>query len=205
MEGLKSIKRDLAKILKVYLIGSIEKCGDERSVGAKWREELTKKLYKLVDINGERIYVFDPIFLEKIKTGKSVKENMVYFDGLKRSGNWDIFVREQGKIWYGILYEDEKGFPYHIMGDKDYVSHSTFLICYLAEGDRPVGTVREMTWACDMTKPIFLVTNINKTELSSSLLGIILDSGGEIFSNFNQLIDFLKKKYHLKEIEEVKI
>jgi len=106
---IKNEKRDLAKVIRTYLIGSIEKCGDERSVGAKWREELTEKLNKLVDKDGEKIYVFDPIFLEKIKTGKSVKENKEYFGGLKRSGNWEKFIREQGKIWYGILYEDEKG------------------------------------------------------------------------------------------------
>jgi len=121
--------------------------------------------------------------------------------GWKRSGNWKLFMEHMNRIWIGVDYI-ANGQMYHIMGDRDYVNCSTFLVAYIRRGDSPGGTITEMAWAYFQGKPIYLVTDINKSDLNSSIIWLALASGGEIFRTFNSMIDFIRGKYNLKNLNE---
>lgn len=178
---MKNIPRDKPKC---YLIGPMEDVGDG-GCGKEWREYIKPKLE---DIG---VFVFDPVTLEESKTGLDTKEMHEKILGWKRSGHWDKFMDSMNNIWFGKIGFDDSGNMVHVLGDKDYVELSDFLICHIEEGDKPVGTFYEVAFAM-FEKPIYLVTDINKTDLSSSLIWAILHSGGQVFSTYKSLIEYLK-------------
>ena len=180
--------RRITNKYKTYLIGAIEKTGND-DVGRGWRDHITPRL------EGLDIFVFDPLKLEGSKVNLNPEEFLEKLHGYKRSGHWEKFMEVMNKIWHGEPHIDDDGQLSHTMGDKDYVHHSNFLVGYLAENDDPVGTIYEMGLAKEAGIPIYLITKINKTVLNSSLLWLVLASGGQVFTSFNQLIEFLEKKY----------
>ena len=175
---------------KCYLIGAIEKTGDE-GVGKEWRESITPKL------TSRDIFVFDPIKLEGEKMNLSSDEFLKKIDGYKRSGKWELFMEAMNAVWLGVDYLNNNKLK-HLLGDRDYVYHSDFLIGYLAENDELGGTIYECGMARDAGIPIYLVTRTRKTDINSSLLWLILSSGGDLFRSFSSMLDFLDGKYNLR-------
>ena len=86
----------------------------------------------------------------------------------------------------------------HILGDIDYVRKSNFLILNIDEGDKPCGTYAEAFLAFERRIPIYMIQNMALYKYNKSLLGWVIGSGGAIFENQKQLLEFLDKEYKLK-------
>jgi hypothetical protein len=178
--------------LKTYLVGSMEVTG-AKDCGRGWRDYIQPKL------EARGIYVFNPSFEEELKVGMRAEEFHEKLRGLKASGHWDLYVSEMDKIWKGVSYISEKGNLMHIMGDKDYVMASHFITAHITAGDKPFGTAGEMYQAWLFNTPIYLVTDVPKTELNGSCIYFVLSSGGEVFKHWSQFLEHIDKKYKLKE------
>lgn len=79
---------------------------------------------------------------------------------------------------------------------------------YVAEGFivHNCGSFMECGISLEHNIPIYLITDMIKKELPKSLLQCILVSGGEVFNNLNDYLEFVDKKYKLtrKEVKEEK-
>ena len=187
-------------LFNTYLIGSMESPA-KLDGGVGWRQQLTPEL------TSRGIYSFDPTREEIAKVGMPTEEFMEKLTGWQKSGNWKQFVESMQKIRRGHSYvhiDDVTKSPQaiHIFGDVDYVERSKFLIWNLDEGDKPGGTIIELAIAWYRGIPVYLITQVPKTQINKSILYFILDSGngqGAIFKNQNQLLEFLDEKYELKK------
>lgn len=187
-------------LFNIYLIGSME-APAKLDGGCGWRQQLTPEL------TARGIYSFDPTREEIAKVGMPTEEFMEKLTGWQKSGNWKHFVESMQKIWRGHSYvhvDDvtKSAQAIHIFGDVDYVERSKFLIWNLDEGDKPGGTIIELAIAWYRGIPVYLITQVPKTQINKSILYFILDSGngqGAIFKNQNQLLEFLDEKYSLKK------
>ena len=191
-------------LLKTYLIGSMESPGKGDN-GVGWRKELTPHL------TARGIYAFDPTNEEASKVGMNTAEMMEKLNGWQLSGNWDLFVNSMAKIWRGVtkIAEDpvtQEPQMLHLLGDVDYVENSDFLIWTLHEGDSLGGTICELSIAWYKRNiPVYLVTEVPKSQINKSLLYFVLDSGngkGKIFKNYGELLSFLDGEYKLSVIGE---
>lgn len=186
-------------IFKTYLIGSME-APAKSDGGVGWRKQLSPELEK------RRIYVFDPTREEIAKVGMPTEEFMEKLTGWQKSGNWELFINSMRKIWRGNSYvhiDDvtKTAQAIHIFGDTDYVEHSKFLVWNLDEGDKPGGTIIELAIAWYRGIPVYLITQVPKTQINKSILYFVLDSGNEqgaIFKNQSQFLEFIDDKYNLK-------
>jgi len=189
--------------LKTYLIGPMEKVASGDN-GRGWRDKLRPDLETLIDENGNTIYIFDPTIEENNKTGMTTKELHSKMDGWISAGHIDKVIEGMDIIWRGKTFtkktDDEKRAELiHLLGDIDYVRNSDFIIARLEENDSPCGTYGEALLAFERKIPIYLIQTMPKSKYNKSFLGWVYGSGGDIFDNPTQLIDFLKKKYKLKE------
>lgn len=188
---------------KTYLIGSMESPGKGDS-GIGWRQDLTPHL------NARGVYAFDPTKEEIQKVGMPTKELMAKLHGWQLSGNWELFSEYMNKIWRGVSKVQEHPETHepqvlHVMGDVDYVENSDFLIWTLQEGDKLGGTIAEATIAWYRGIPVYLVTDVPKSQINKSLLYFVLDSGhgrGKIYKNYGELLSFLDGEYKLTSIGE---
>lgn len=187
--------------LKTYLIGAMEKTQDEDH-GRGWRDKLRPELEKRIDTNGHNIYVFDPTLMEAERTGFGIKEFHKKLEGWIASGKRNEVRKYMDIIWRGkttILKSDITGKAelHHILGDIDYVRNSNFLICLINENDKPCGTYGEALLAYERNIPIYLIQTMPLSKYNKSFLGWVFGSGGNIFSNQNQLLEYLDEKYGL--------
>lgn len=195
--------------LKCYLIGAMEKTQDGDH-GRGWRDRLRPELESRIDIAGNPIYVFDPTLMEAERTGYDVKEFHAQLENFISTGKKDKIREFMDMIWRGktTLYQNVKGKAdiYHTLGDIDYVRHSNFIICLINEEDRPCGTYFEAGYAYERNVPIYLIQTMALSKYNKSFLGWVLGSGGEIFPNQKQLLEYLDEKYKLKikKVEEKK-
>jgi len=179
---------------RTYLVGAMEKTA-AKDCGKGWRQVLKPKLEEL------GVFVFDPTIEEAEKVGLCPEDFHRKLRGWKMGGNWDIYVREMDKIWRGKTYIDN-GHLRHLPGDKDYVEQSDFITARVNAKDKPCGTYVEIGLAWFFGTPIYLITETPKSELNGSLLYFVLESGGEIFPNVNQYLEFIKKEYSLKPVKK---
>lgn len=191
-------------LFKTYLIGSMESPG-KKDAGIGWRRELT------VPLNRRGVYCFDPTKEEIQKVGMKTEELMTKLNGWQLSGNWELFTNTMRRIWRGVtqVQEDPQTHEphfYHILGDVNYVEESNFLIWTLHEGDSLGGTICELSIAWYKRNiPVYLVTEVPKSQINKSLLYFVLDSGngkGKIFKNYGELLSFLDGEYKLSVIGE---
>jgi len=191
-------------LYKTYLIGSMESPGKKDS-GITWRRELT------IPLNHRGIYCFDPTKEEVQKVGMKTEELMLKLAGWQSSGNWDLFTSTMRKIWRGVtkVQEDpdtKEPHFFHVLGDVNYVEESNFLIWTLHDGDSLGGTICELSIAWyKRNTPVYLVTDVAKSQINKSLLYFVLDSGhgkGKIFKNYGELLSFLDGEYKLSVIGE---
>ena len=187
--------------IKTYLIGSMEK-PHKKDDGVGWREKLRPELEKRIDSDKNPIHVFDPTIDEEEKVGMPTKEFHAQMDKWISSGNLQKVSDGMDCIWRGKTYvtENDKGEKeqHHIMGDIEYVRKSNFLILNIDEGDRPCGTFAEAFLGFERHIPIYLIQNMALNKYNKSLLGWVIGSGGAIFPNQKQLLEFLDKEYKLK-------
>lgn len=187
--------------LKTYLIGAMEKT-QEKDYGRGWRDRLRPELESRYDSNGNPIYVFDPTIMERERTGYDSKEFHAKLEDWIATGRKDEIRKGMDLIWRGktTLLKSLTGQAtiQHMLGDLDYVRHSNFLVCLINEEDRPCGTYGEALMAYERNIPIYLIQTMALSKYNKSFLGWVLGSGGGLFPNQKQLLEFIDKEYKLK-------
>lgn len=178
---------------KTYLIGSMES-PSKNDDGKGWRTVLTPEL------NKRRIYCFDPTREEVQKVGMSTKKFIKKVKQYQKDEARDKFLQEMDKIWLGVnkVIDNQN---VHVLGDIGYVENSDFLIWNLDAGDKPGGTIIELTIAWYRNIPVYLVSKLNPEEINTSIYYFVLSSGnnsGRHFDNQSELLEFLDEKYQPK-------
>lgn len=173
-----------------YLVGAMQNTVEKDDGSAK-REYIEQELL-LRDV-----YPINPVKLEKAKTGmdtESVKNKM---EGWLVAGKRDKFKEVSKHIWLGedIIEENQL---LHKMGDVDYVLASDWITFIFDKGDKPCGSYMECGIALEHKIPIYIISDINKTDLPRSLLQAMEATDGEVFPNFSQYLDYLDQKYKIK-------
>jgi len=194
-----------------YTAGAIE------AVSAKemksWREEVKEKLAS------PDLGIYDPVEQEASKVGKESKNQCEYISGLKQGGHWDIFSLEMEKIWWGtintkkldrirlLIYLYEKArlegnytTDFKYWGDYEAVVRSDFIIAYMPKDVKTTGTLLEIEICYLFGIPVYLILpDSSKTEANSTLLDIVLKSGGEVFYSIFDASKYIREHYNLKE------
>jgi len=194
-----------------YLAGFIES-QPENSFG--WRDEISKSL------SCSELSIYCPIKYEAQKTGRPTGEHIKYVSGLKKGGKWEHFKEEMSKIWWGdvrperMRYEVIQQFKYRslidgnresdlkVFGDFEAVARSTFIILNYKKEIPTWGTPAEAIVAFFLDVPIYAISDVSKTEMNSSLLWWINETGGEVFYNLKECGKFIIEKYSLNIIKQ---
>ena len=184
-------------LLKTYLVGSMENPA-AKDGGVGWRDKITPEL------QSRGIFIFNPTREEITKIGMPPAESIEKINGWIASGNREKFKQMMRNIWDGITYqkvdpETKQLELVHVLGDIDYVTQSKFLIFYFEEGDKLGGTIGEVFCAYEHNIPVYAVTKVPLYKFNKSVLSWIWNSDGEVFASFNQMFEYLDKKYHLKK------
>ena len=177
-----------------YLIGAMEK-PKEKDDGQSQRNEVESELLL------RNVYPINPVRLEAKKTGMTTEEVKEKMNGWLASGNWDLFGTRAKEIWKGKYYIDPDKGIVHIPGDEDYCLISDWITFTLHRGDVCCGSYAECGISMRYDKPLYLITDMPKKELSKSLLQMILNTNGEVFNTLGKYLEFVDEKYHLKRIE----
>tara|TARA_B100000609_G_scaffold197999_1_gene196573 strand:+ start:1121 stop:1597 length:477 start_codon:yes stop_codon:yes gene_type:complete len=153
-----------------YLSGAMEFADDE---GASWRNEIT--IWLKETINHQSI---DPV----IESAKIVKEN-----NAENYRSWKVADANKYARFIQLCIKNDL----EIVREK-----ADYLICLWDENViKGAGTHAEITFAYDLKKPVYLINKLSQKDLS----GWIMACSSEIFSNFDDLKDFLIKKYKLND------
>ena len=111
-----------------------------------------------------------------------------------------------GLIWKGKTYlektEEGKARLIKVLGDVDYVVNSNFLICRMEKNDKPCGTFMEVGIALEHNIPIYVIQEFARTDYPSSFCQAVFASGGDFFSSYTELFEFLDEKYKLKTLDK---
>lgn len=199
-----------------YTAGAIEAVSSKDM--KSWRAEVRERLACI------ELGIYDPVEQESNKVGKESGKQVEYIKGLKQGGHWDRFSEEMEKIWWGnidtkqldrirlLIYLYEKArlegnyltdFPY--WGDYEAVVRSDFIITYLPKDTKTVGTLFEVQICYLFGIPVYLILpDQSKTDANSTLIDVVMKSGGEVFYGIKECSDFIKNKYKLSVKEEVK-
>lgn len=200
--------------LTTYLAAAIE----HNKVVQDLKKEDHKELIK-TELGHPEFGIYDPVAREGQKTGQDCQLANQYIKNLKRSGHWTEFDDEMDGIWWGeinakqdklaLIRAIRNEFLLHgnIIDDlnhwADYqaVIRSDFIIAYIEKDVRTVGTIKEIHTAYLLNIPVYLLLpNQLITDENSTLIHMVRDSGGKIFSGSNctkDMIKFLKEKYKL--------
>jgi hypothetical protein len=199
-----------------YTAGAIEAVSSKEM--KSWRTEIREKL------SSPDLGIYDPVEQESGKVGKESGKQVEYITGLKQGGHWDIFTNEMEKIWWGkidtkkldrirlLIYLYEKArlegnylTDFCFWGDYEAVVRSDFIITYLPKDIKTVGTLLEVHICYLFGIPVYLILpDSSKTEANSTLIDVVMKSGGEIFYSINEACTFIRDKYKLKEIKDIK-
>ena len=153
-----------------YLSGAMEFADDE---GASWRNEITIWLNET--INHQSI---NPV----IESAKIVKEN-----NAENYRSWKVADANKYARFIQLCIKNDL----EIVREK-----ADYLICLWDENViKGAGTHAEITYAYDLKKPVYLINKLSPKDLS----GWIMACSSEIFSNFDDLKDFLIKEYKLND------
>jgi len=165
----------MLKLFYVYLAGAIE--FDKKDGGQGWRDAITP------DLDKAGIYVQDPCKTEPLATGMNVMEAQDKFNAWISSGHYDKFEQKFEKI---------------VEKDMRMVHKSDFLIVYLFSDISTTGTIHEMAEAWRKHIPIYLIWGEAKSKLSKWALYLTINSGGRLFDNKKQVVDYIAIRYDLK-------
>jgi len=199
-----------------YTAGAIESVSTKEM--KSWRAEIREKLAS------PDLGIYDPVEQESNKVGKESGKQVEYITGLKQGGYWDKFDEEMSKIWWGkldikkvdrirlliYLYEKSKlegnyltDFP--IWGDYEAVVRSDFIFVYLPKDIKTIGTILEAHICYLFEIPVYLILpDQSKTDANSTLIDIVMKSGGQVFYSINDACNFVREKYKLIPKEEKK-
>lgn len=180
-------------LYKCYQVGSME-APAKNDGGKGWRKTLTPEL------NKRGIYCFDPTAEEISKVGMSTKKFIKVVKQYQKDEATENFLDAMDKIWRGVN-KIVDGKNVHVFGDVSYVENSNFLIWNLDAGDKPGGTIIELTIAWYRNIPVYLISKVPPEEINTSIYYFVLSSGnrqGRHFESQQELISFLDEKYNLQ-------
>lgn len=196
---MSKIKLDDYKYV-TYLIGAMEKPieGDD---GSSKREVIEKELYQ------RKVYPINPVQLEKYKININTDKAKEQMSNWLKNNQVSEFKGFSRLIWQGKYTIDKKLGLVHIPGDIDYVKMSDWITCMYNKGDKPCGSYGEAFMAFEQDIPIYVITDVTEeeqdAELPKSFLQAIYGSGGCIFRNIGEYLNFVENRYNIN-IEETK-
>jgi len=183
-------------------------------------QDLDKESHKEIIVNelsNPYFGIYDPVAREGQKSGKDCKLANQYIKNLKKAGHLDRFDEEMDKIWWGILKPGAKKIEMILSLRMDFLKHgntiddlnhwadyqavirSDFIIAYMEKNVKTVGTIKEIHTAYLLNIPVYLLLpDDTVTDANSTLINMVRDSGGVVFSGSNctkELVKFLKEKY----------
>jgi len=194
-----------------YTAGAIEAASSKEM--KSWRAEIREKLAS------PDLGIYDPVAQESNKVGKESGKQVEYITGLKQGGYWDKFDAEMEKIWWGridtkkldrirlLIYLYEKArlegnylTDFCFWGDYEAVVRSDFIITYYPKDVKTVGTLLEVHVCYLFGIPVYLILPDHpKTDENSTLIDVVMKSGGKIFYSIKECCEFIRDKYKLKE------
>ena len=205
-------------LLTFYLASAIEHNPKLKKKEAEEWKNIIKQ-----EFNHLSLGIYDPVDREAQKTGKNSTETGDYIRGLKQAGHWNLFHKELDKIWWGninaenhrieillslrnrFLIDGNSITDLNYWGDEEAVIRSDFIIAYMEKNVKTVGTIREIHDCYLFKIPVYLILpDQTKTEANSTLIDMVIKSGGDIFYSINDCIKFIKEKYNIKIIENTK-
>jgi hypothetical protein len=177
-----------------YLIGSMENPA-EGDDGSKKRESFEKELLTRL------VYPINPVQLEKYKINTNTEGAKKQMGEWLKNKQFSEFKGFSRLIWKGKYLIDKKHGLIHIPGDIDYVRISDWITCVFNKGDKPCGTYGESFMSFEHDIPIYLITDVleeeEQKEIPTSFLQSIYGSGGCIFRNLGEYLNFVENKYGL--------
>jgi len=175
-----------------YLIGSMEHTAEKDDGSSK------RKIY-VTELLDRKVYPINPVQLEKYKiniTTEQAKTQMSNWIKNKKCSEFKDFSR---LIWKGKYLIDKKYGLIHIPGDIDYVRMSDWITCVFNKGDKPCGTFGESFISFEHDTPVYLITDVTEKEeekeIPKSFLQSVYGSGGYIFRNIGDYLNFIENKY----------
>ncbi|KKL05796.1 hypothetical protein LCGC14_2602450 [marine sediment metagenome] len=177
-----------------YLIGAMEKPieGDD---GGDKRKDIEKEL--LVRL----VYPINPVQLEKFKININTEKAKIQMAEMLKNKRFSEFKDFSRLIWKGKYLIDKKYGLIHIPGDIDYVRMSDWITCVYNKGDKPCGTYGESFMSFEHDIPIYLITDVTEEEeneeIPKSFLQSIYGSGGGVFRNLGEYLNFIENKYQI--------
>ena len=178
---------------RTYLVGSME--SPAKADGGKgWRQVLTPELVS------RGIYSFDPTREEVSKVNMSTKKFIKVVKKYQKDEATEKFLDAMDKIWLGVNKTIDNQ-SVHVFGDISYVENSDFLIWNLDAGDKPGGTIIELTIAWYRNIPVYLISKVPPEEINTSIYYFVLSSGhrqGRHFETQEDLLAHLDETYQLK-------
>jgi len=175
-----------------------------------WKEIIKKEL-SFPDIG-----IYNPTERETQKTGKTVEENIKYISNLKRSGHYKEFHDIMTHIWWGgvndsvnrvetmtllrsrFLIDGNSRADLNYFGDYEAVLRSDFIIAYKEKNVKTIGTICEIHICYLFNIPVYLILpDQTKTEANSTLIDLVIKSGGNVFYDVNSCVKYIKEIYKI--------
>lgn len=204
-------------LLTTYLASAIE---HNKSIIVDQKIESHKEIIKK-ELYHPQFGIYDPVEREGQKSGNTCQNLNLYITNLKKSGHWLEFDQEMNKIWWGdinvcpglnklpliqairndYLINGNTIDTLNHLADYPAVIRSSFIIAYIEKNVKTVGTYKEIHTAYLIGCPIYLLLpdNIVSNE-NSSLLNMVRDSGGKIFTGNNcvkEMCAYIKETYKI--------
>jgi len=177
-----------------YLIGSMEHTA-EKDDGSSKRKRFVEEL------TTRKVYPINPVQLEKYKINVSTEQAKGQMETWLQNKQVSEFKDFSRLIWKGKYLIDKKYGLIHIPGDIDYVRMSDWITCVFNKGDKPCGTYGESFMAFEKDIPVYLITDVSEEEESKeipkSFLQSIHGSGGYVFRDIGDYLNFIENKYEI--------
>lgn len=187
----------------VYLIGPIDSAKDPRSAF----DYVDKHISSLGHIT------INPVKNEKTKTGLEVEDSLDYIRKCWKTGRSEEFLDIMRKIWiadlkavhkadYLVLHFEEENSGGGTFLEMTIASLYSLLSLIIQDVETDPGKkayLRTAKYALQEgglpKKPIYWVCTGPSTSINTTLKFLVYLSGGQMFSTYKELIEFLEEKY----------
>jgi len=189
-----------------YLAGAMEAATLKEM--SSWRNQF-KEFF-----SSKNLLIYDPVDQETEKVDCEAKDQHQLLEVLKKEKRNKEFFEVMWKIWFGNIPintkivdvfktirlnkltfgnnpEDKNNW-----GDFEAVLRSDFIVVYLPDSHKTVGTYYEVAIALMFDIPIYLIVPDNDYEqINSCLLFAIHLSNGRFFEDLDNCMNYIKRKY----------